>query len=124
MKLNELKKLLMDYENQLSAELKKEMNEKLRQSVEAYPFNEYEFRLTYLQENKIITFSEYERIRQKYISTNKYLELYGLAPRVFGQIWGESNIRELDIRFTKPANYSTVIIRVNTIFGLKGKRSK
>ncbi len=111
MKLHELKNLLKDYENQLSAELKNEMNEKLKQSVEAYPFNEYEFRLTYLQKHKIINFSEYERIRQKYIESNKYLELYGLAPRVFGQIWGETHIRELDPKFTKPSklldnNYS------------------
>lgn len=111
MKLYDLKKLLMDYENQLPAELKNEMNEKLKQSVEAYPFNEYEFRLTYLQEHKIITFSEYEEIRQKYILSNKYLELYGLDPRVFGQIWGETHISELDSRFTKPSksldsNYS------------------
>lgn len=111
MKLYELKKLLMDYENQLSAELKNGMNEKLKQSVEAYPFNEYEFRLTYLQEHNIITFSEYEEIRQKYILSNRYLELYGLAPRVFGQIWGETHISELDSRFKKPSksldsNYS------------------
>ncbi len=111
MKLHELKILLKDYENQLTAELKKEMNEKLEQSVEAYPFNEYEFKLTYLQEHKIIHFSEYERIRQEYIASNKYLELYGLAPRVFGQIWGETHIRELDTRFNKASkaldsNYS------------------
>jgi len=111
MKLHELKNLLKDYENQLSEKLKNEMNEKLKQSVEAYPFNEYEFRLTFLQKCKIIDFSEYERIRQKYIESNKYLELYGLAPRVFGQIWGETHIRELDTKFTKPSklldnNYS------------------
>lgn len=111
MKLHELKNLLMDYENRLSAELKNEMNKKLKQSVEAYPFNEYEFRLTYLQKHKIINFSEYERIRQKYIESNKYLELYGLAPRVFGQIWGETHISKLDTKFTKPSklldkNYS------------------
>ena len=77
------------------------MNEKLKLSIEAYPFNEFEFRLTFLLEHKIITFVEYERIRQTYILSNKYLELYGLAPRVFGQIWGESHIRELDLRFNK-----------------------
>ena len=101
MKLHELKNVLKNYENQLSPELKEELNEKLKISVEAYPFNEYEFRLTFLQENKIITFTEYEKIRHNYILSNKYLELYGLAPRVFGQIWGETHISELDSRLKK-----------------------
>jgi len=111
MKLHELKILLKDYEDQLSPKLKDKMNGKLKLSVEAYPFNEYEFRLTFLQEHKIITFNEYEKIRQKYILSNKYLELYGLSPRVFGQIWGETHIIELDSRFNKASksldiNYS------------------
>jgi len=101
MKLSELKKLLRDYENQLSPKLREELNAKLKLSVEAYPFNEYEFRITFLHENKIITFAQYETIRKKYILSNKYLELYGLAPRVFGQIWGETHIREKDSRFKK-----------------------
>jgi len=101
MKLHELKIILEDYENQLSKNLKKELKNKLQLSVEAYPFNEYELRLTFLQEHKIISFANYEEIRQKYIIANKYLDLYGLAPRVFGQIWGESNIREKDSRFKK-----------------------
>lgn len=109
--LQELKKLLMNYENQLTPELKDKLNEKLKLSVEAYPFNEYEFRLNYFQEHKIISFSQYEQIRQKYILSNNYLELYGLAPRVFGQIWGETHISELDNRFSKASksldsNYS------------------
>jgi hypothetical protein len=99
--LQKLKSLLKDYEKQLSPKLKEELNEKLKLSVEAYPFNEYEFRLTFLQEHKIIPFTEYERIRQKYIFSNKFLELYGLSPRVFGQIWGETHIREIDLRFKK-----------------------
>ena len=103
MELQELKNLLRDYEKQLTPELQKELNEKLKQSVEAYPFNEYEFRLNFLQEHKMISFTEYERIRQKYILSNKFLELYGLSPRVFGQIWGEANIREIDFRFQKPS---------------------
>ena len=49
MLLHELKNLIKGFEKQLSTELKKELDEKLKLSVEAYPFNEYEFRLKFLQ---------------------------------------------------------------------------
>jgi len=101
MKLHELRDLLKKYENQLSSELKMVLNEKLKESVEAYPFNEYEYRINYLREHRVLTFSEYENIRRTYILSNKYLELYGLAPRVFGQIWGEAHIREINSKFNK-----------------------
>ncbi len=101
MKLHELRNLLKTYENQLPSELKLELNEKLKESVEAYPFNEYEFKINYLREHRILTFPEYENIRRTYILSNKYLELYGLAPRVFGQIWGEAHIREINSKFNK-----------------------
>ena len=99
--LHELKSILTEYENQLSKQLVDELNEKVKLSVEAYPFNEYELRLTFLQEHNIISFATYEEIRQKYILSNSYLDLYGLAPRVFGQIWGEDHIIEKDDRFKK-----------------------
>jgi len=86
--LHELKIILVDYENKLSHQLKAELKEKLSLSTEAYPFNEYELRLTFLQEHNIISFEKYVDIRRKYILSNIYLNLYGLAPRVFGQVWG------------------------------------
>jgi hypothetical protein len=30
------------------------------------------------------------------------LDLFGLAPRIFGQIWGEAHLRDVDQRFRKP----------------------
>jgi hypothetical protein len=35
------------------------------------------------------------------VSANRYLNLFGLAPRIFGQIWGEQHLRDLDGRFKK-----------------------
>ena len=102
MNLFELNHILSEYENNLSSDLKTELAKILKSSVEAYPFNEYELRLTFLQEHNSITFVQYEKLREKYISTNKYLYLYGLAPRVFGQIWGETFIHKIDNRFIKP----------------------
>ena len=101
MKLYELDKILLEYEKQLSTELFKDLEKLLDQSVEAYPFNEFELRLAFFQEHNIISFKKYEEIRNEYIASNKYLELYGLAPRVFGHIWGESHILEKDNRIQK-----------------------
>ena len=101
MKLQALKNILSQYENQLPALLKEKLKENLKLSVEAYPFNEYELRLTFFQEHNIISFSKYQKIRHEYIISNKYLDLYGLAPRVFGQVWGETHIIEKDLRFKK-----------------------
>lgn len=101
MKLDELKNILSKYENQLSKQLKDELSEKIKLSVEAYPFNEYELKLTFLQEHNIISYTTYEIIRKKYISSNIYLDLYGLAPRVFGQVWGETHILGKNKRFNK-----------------------
>jgi len=55
----------------------------------------------FLLDKKIITFKEYERLRKDYVSANRYAELYGLAPRIFGEMWHE-HIMELDNRFKRP----------------------
>src|SRR3989338_10630569 len=68
-----------------------------------YPFNEYEYRLMYLLDKKIITFKEYENLRNAYVNANPYLNLYNISPRVFGEIWAQQHLIELDSRFKKPS---------------------
>lgn len=101
MTLTELEQILKKHEEQLSNSEKTELEKKLKIKTEAYPFNIYELRLSFLQEKKKLTFTEYESLRADYISSNKYLELYGIAPRIFGEIWGEEHIRSIDARFLK-----------------------
>lgn len=101
MKLEDLDNILTGYEHKLSAEEKKELNVKINTTIEAYPFNKYELRLTYLLQKGKLKYDEYESIRAEYISSNQNLELYGLAPRIFGEIWGEEHIRAFDLRFQK-----------------------
>jgi len=101
MTLSELDQILKKYEEQLSDSDKTELVEKLELKTEAYPFNVYELRLSFLKEKNKLRFAEYESFRKDYISSNKYLELYGLAPRIFGEIWGEEHIRSIDGRFLK-----------------------
>lgn len=99
--LSDLEQILKKHEEQLSDSEKMQLAEKLELKTEAYPFNVYELRLSFLQEKNKLTFTDYESIRSDYISSNKYLDLYGLAPRIFGEIWGEEHIRAIDGRFLK-----------------------
>lgn len=99
MDLKQLKKYL----NKLIADLenkdKKFLEQKLKSLISVFPFNEYEYMLIFLRDRNAITFQEYETLREKYIDSNKYLGLYGIAPRVFGQIWAEEHLRSIDNRF-------------------------
>ena len=77
------------------------LNARLQSLVSVFPFNEYEYILMFLLDKCVIKFDEYEKLRESYVSTNKYLKLYGLAPRIFGQVWGEQHIMDIDDRFKK-----------------------
>lgn len=68
-----------------------------------YPFNEYEYRLMYLLNKKVITFKEYESLQNAYVNANPYLNLYNISPRVFGEIWAQQHLVDLDSRFKKPS---------------------
>lgn len=77
------------------------LDARLGSLVSVFPFNEYEYILMFLRDRSVITFEKYEDLRNGYVSANRHLNLYGLAPRIFGQIWGEQHIRDLDRRFKK-----------------------
>lgn len=97
---------LNGYIEQLLDSLRQEDRDLLKARLEGltsvFPFNQYEYILTFLVSRQIVGFSDYEALRQNYVSFNKYLDLYGLAPRIFGQIWGEKHLMDLDQRFQKP----------------------
>jgi len=97
---------LRQYLDQLSSSLEPEEREvleaRLQGLVSVFPFSEYEFVLMFLRDREVISFKDYEKLRDNYVSANPYLDLFSLAPRVFGQIWGEKHIMDLDPRFRKP----------------------
>ena len=99
-------KQLKDYLDSLAVSLKgndrKLLSARLRSLISVFPFNEYEYILMFLLDKKVIGFEEYEKLRNDYVSSNKYLDLYGLAPRIFGEIWGHEHLKDLDERFIKP----------------------
>ena len=75
---------------------------RLESLISVFPFNQYEYMLSFLMDRGVISFTEYEELRNRYVSDNPYLELFNLAPRIFGQIWGEAHLRDSDSRFVKP----------------------
>ncbi len=79
------------------------LSARLESLISVFPFNEYEYILSFLLDRRIISFTEYEDLRNTYVSDNRYLSLFGLAPRIFGQIWGEQHLMDLDSRFRKPS---------------------
>ena len=68
-----------------------------------FPFNEYEYRLMFLLNKEVINFKEYENLRNNYVKQNPYLDLYGLAPRIFGEVWVQQHLMDIDERFEKPS---------------------
>ncbi|MBI3315154.1 MAG: hypothetical protein HYZ86_04385 [Candidatus Omnitrophica bacterium] len=54
---------------------------------------------THLLRNKhVISFQDYDQLREDYVRDKKYLRLFGMSPRVFGQIWGEEHLKEMSPR--------------------------
>jgi len=100
---NHLDKKLEEWIKQLPQESKKALLARLSGLKSIYPFNGYEYRLMYLLDKKIISFNEYENLRNAYVNTNPYLNLYSISPRVFGEIWAQQHLIDIDDRFKKPS---------------------
>jgi hypothetical protein len=102
MDLGELRCHLDDLAKSLASEDRRLLAARLDGLISVFPFNEYEYIISFLLDRRRISFAEYESLRTKYVSTNRYLDLYGLSPRVFGQVWGEKHLADVDRRFRKP----------------------
>ncbi len=79
------------------------LHARLQSLVSVFPFSEYEYILMFLLDSDAITFPDYEELRSNYIQANRYLNLFELAPRIFGAVWGENHLMDLDTRIQKPS---------------------
>lgn len=91
MSLEKLKKELDTLANKLS--LSKNLWQEVDTLGSAYPFNEYEYVISHLLSQKIIGLQDYKKMRANYISTAINLPLFDMAPRTFGESWGQSFIK-------------------------------
>jgi len=103
MNIKNLDEQIKTWIENLTPENKKTLLARLSSLKSAFPFNEYEYRLMYLLDKEIITFGEYEKLRDNFVSENPYLELYGIAPRIFGEQWAQHHLMDIDSRFKKPS---------------------
>ncbi len=69
------------------------------------PFEKVNRIMAYLLANGKISYAYYNQLANDFIARhdqqNKYLYLFDMAPRTFGQTWGESYIKDLFPDFTK-----------------------
>lgn len=77
-------------------------DEALGKLYEVYPFNKFEYIISHLIGKKILSLDDYLSIRNRYITRNKYLYLFELAPRTFGETWGQKHLMELIEEFEIP----------------------
>lgn len=75
---------------------------------ELYPFSRESRILVYLMSLGKITYDEYVKLDRDYCGRNQYLELFEMAPRTYGQTWGEEHIRKLFPQFVKATKENLV----------------
>ena len=97
---------LLDYLNRIVDSMgdsdKSLLRARLRGIFSVFPFNEYEYIIAFLLDRGVLSFYEYEALREDYVSANKYLELFSLGPRRFGQTWGERHLQDIVEELEKP----------------------
>lgn len=67
-----------------------------------YPFNKFEYIITHLISKNILSLNQYLKIRSEYLKRNRYLYLFELAPRTFGETWGQRHLMEVIPEFEVP----------------------
>lgn len=60
-----------------------------------YPFNKFEYVISHLIARNVITLEQYQEMRTAYLKRNRFLYLFELAPRTFGETWGQRHLMEL-----------------------------
>ena len=96
-------KELEAYKKSLSDEEKNELSDSVLDKLYAvYPFNKFEYTISHLIARNIISLDEYLDIRAEYLQRNRYLHLFELAPRTFGETWGQTHLMELVPEFKVP----------------------
>lgn len=101
MDIVELRERIDHFMNSLDVRDQELLQARLGALISAYPFNEFEYCLTFLLDRGIVSFGVYESLREGYVSSNRHLGLFELAPRIFGETWGHQHVMDLDKRFKK-----------------------
>ena len=91
------------YKKRLSIEEQTQLSDSVLDKLyTVYPFNKIEYTISLLIAKNIISLDEYQDMRAEYLQRNKYLHLFELAPRTFGETWGQNHLMELVPEFMIP----------------------
>lgn len=97
-----MKELLIELHNlrqKTSGDIK--LIEAIEEEKVFFPFSVETRLLAYYLAIGEITYEKYSQLNTEYCERNKYLELFDMAPRTYGQTWGEQHIRSLFPQFIK-----------------------
>lgn len=79
-------------------------DEFLENLYSVYPFNRFEYVISHLIANNIISLEQYLNIRSAYLSRNKYLYVFEItAPRTFGETWAQRHLNEVVPELERPS---------------------
>ena len=66
-----------------------------------FPFSAENRIMAYLLATNAMSYNEYTELHKSYANRNQYLDLFEMAPRTFGETWGEKHILSLFPEFVK-----------------------
>jgi hypothetical protein len=78
------------------------IEKELKGLLSVLSFKKYEQMLSVLRDENVLTPAQYEVLRKNYLVLNKYLMLYGIGSRIFGEIWAVQQLKSLDKGFIEP----------------------
>jgi hypothetical protein len=78
------------------------VEKELKGLISVLSFKKYEQLLSVLKDNEILSAPQYEVLRKHYLVLNKYLMIYGIGSRIFGELWAIQQLKTLDKRFIEP----------------------
>lgn len=97
--MKELKKKIDELLQQVSGS--EQIIKEAKQEDYVFPFSLIGTEIAYLLSTNKMSYDEYLQLNKDYSKRNKYLYLFEMAPRTFGETWGENHIRELFPQFIK-----------------------
>ena len=106
--MKELRRQLKELLQQAGADA--EVLEAFRQENAVFPFSAESRILMYLMNAQAITYEQYQEIYESYMKRNQYLYLFEMAPRTFGETWGEQHILKLFPAFVKATKENMVSV--------------
>jgi hypothetical protein len=78
------------------------VEKELKSLLTVLSFKKYEQVLSLLRDDNVLTPEQYEVLRKHYLVLNKYLMIYGIGSRIFGEMWAIQQLKTLDKRFKEP----------------------